>query len=394
MIWPFKRSETRSTNQAPGGDSYWQDFAALRTGNKNPEGLAAVWACVSLISETLASLPFAVYQGNDKVRSHPLHKVLNRMANDGTTAFEFRESMTAAVLLSGNAFARIERDHTGQVKALHQIRDVSVLRLPSGKLAYEYSDNGRVVRLLQGECLHLRGRLGNDGVLGMSPIQIARSTFDLALEEQQHGVSTFRNAGRLSGVLESAATLKPEQRDSLKQSWQAQYSGTGNAGRTAVLEAGLTFRPISMSLQDAEWLASRQFSVEEVARIFRCPPTLIGDLRNGTYSNSSEMFRAFVVTTLRTWMTRWEQAIEAVCLSEAARNTFYVEHSAEGLLRGDSTTRAAFYASGIQSGWMKPSEARELENLPPLEGIDDFSTNGGNPPTTPTAPYPSKEAEQ
>ncbi len=117
-------------------------------------------------------------------------------------------------------------------------------------------------------------------------------------------------------------------------------------------------------------------------------------MESANYSNSVELNRQFVTLTLRRWLTMWEQAIASKCLTEAARSTYFAEHSVEGLLRGDSTTRAAFYASGIQSGWMKPSEARELENLPPLDGIDDFTANGGKAPTTPPAPYPSKEAEQ
>lgn len=383
--------EKRSTNQAPGGDSYWTDWQALRVGHhQNPESLAAVWACTALISEVTASLPFHVYRDHKKA-DHPLGRILNSMANDETTSFEFRESMTAAVLTQGNAYARIERDHTGQVRALYQIRDVSVLRGKYG-LIYEYSENGKAHRLLQGEVLHLRGRLGPDGILGVSPIQAARSTFDLALAEEQHGLSVFQNGTRLTGVIEAPAPLKPEQRESLKQSWSSQYAGAGNAGRTAVLEGGLQFKPLGMTMTDAEWLASRQFSVEQICRIYRVPPVLVADLRHGNYSNSTEMFRVFVTTTLGVWLKRWEQSIEAVCLSEAARRKFYVRHSAEGLLRGDSNHRAAFYASAIQARWMRPSEARELEDMPPLEGIDETPTLG-QAPTTPTAPYPSKEAE-
>jgi len=392
--------ERRSTNQAPGGDSYWQDFASLRTGPVNPQtaqGVSAVFACVAAISETVATLPLHLYRdtgtSREKARNHPLYRVLHDQPNPEQTAMEFREMMTASVLLQGNAFARIVRGSDGQVRELWPLSNVQVLRLGNDKLAFEYTDrHGKVIRLLADECLYLRHRIGPDGVLGLSPIAVARGVIELAQSEQEHGVSTFRNAGRLSGVLETASTLKPEQRQALKESWQAQYGGTGNAGRTAVLEAGLTFKPISMSLEDSEWLASRQFSVEEVARIFRVPPTIIGDLRNGTYSNSSEMFRTFVTLTLRRWLTMWEQAISTKCLTEAGRRIYFAEHSVEGLLRGDSTTRSAFYASGIQAGWMKPSEARELENLPPVDGLDDMRiSNADGAPTTPTKPYPSKE---
>ncbi|AKQ56404.1 phage portal protein [Bordetella hinzii] len=390
--------ERRSTNQAPGGDSYWQDFAALRTGPVNAQtaqGVSAVFACVSAIAETVSTLPLHLYRdtgaSREKARNHPLYKVLQDQPNPEQTAMEFREMMTASVLLTGNAFARIVRGSDGQVRELWPLSNVQVLRLANGKLAYEYTDrHGAVIRLLADECLHLRHRIGPDGVLGLSPIAVARGVIELAQSEQEHGTATFRHGAKLAGVLETAAVLKPEQREALKQSWANQYGGAGNSGKTPVLEAGLTYKPISMSLEDAEWIEARKFNVAEVARLFRVPPTIIGAMEAANYSNSVELNRQFVTLTLRRWLTMWEQAISTKCLTEAGRRTYFAEHSVEGLLRGDSTTRAAFYASGIQAGWMRKSEARELENLPPIEGLDDTPTQG-QAPITPTQPYPSKE---
>lgn len=394
--------ERRSTNNGPNGDSYWQDFAALRTGPVNPQtaqGISAVFACVAAISETVATLPLHLYRdtGNtrEKARNHPLYRVLHDQPNPEQTAMEYRELATAEVLLTGNHFSRIVRGHDGQVRELWPLSNVQVLRLTNDALAYEYTDRkGKVIRLLDHEVLHLRHRIGPDGVLGLSPIAVARGVIELAQSEQEHGVSTFRHGAKLAGVLETAQVLKPEQKQALKESWAQQYGGAGNSGKTPVLEAGLTYKPVAMSLEDAEWIEARKFNVYEVCRLFRVPPVIVGAMESANYSNSVELNRQFVTLTLRRWLTMWEQAIASKCLSEAARRTYFAEHSVEGLLRGDSTTRAAFYASGIQAGWMKPSEARELENLPPLEGIDDFTANGGKAPTTPPAPYPSKEAER
>jgi len=390
--------ERRSTNQAPGGDSYWQDFASLRTGPVNPQtaqGVSAVFACVAAISETVATLPLHLYRdtgtSREKARSHSLYKVLHDQPNPEQTAMEFRELMTASVLLTGNAFARIVRGTDGQVRELWPIANVQVLRLANDKLAYEYTDrHGKLIRLLDHECLHLRHRIGPDGVLGLSPIAVARGVIELAQSEQEHGTATFRHGARLAGVLETAQVLKPEQKQALKDSWSAQYGGAGNSGKTPVLEAGLTYKPISMSLEDAEWIEARKFNVYEVCRLFRVPPVIVGAMEAANYSNSVELNRQFVTLTLRRWLTMWEQAISTKCLTEAGRRIYFAEHSVEGLLRGDSTTRAAFYASGIQAGWMKKSEARELENLPPIEGLDDTAAQG-QAPTTPTQPYPSKE---
>lgn len=366
-----------------GGDSYWSDFASLRTSPvnvKTAQGVATVYACVQAIAETTASLPLILFMraGEDRARAtdHPLYTVLHDMANPEQTAIEAREYMQACVLLRGNAFARIVRGMDGKVKELWPLSpdSVSVLRA-AGKLAYEHTDtSGKVSRLLAYEVLHLRHRLGDDGVMGISPIAAARGVVELALAESEHGVNTFRNGAKLLGVLKFPGTLKDEQRQKIRDSWNTQYSGGANAGRTAILEGGVDFQSVSMSLEDAEWIASRQFSVEEVSRLFRVPPTVIGDLRHGNYSNSVEMARQFVTMTLRRHLVAWEQAISKQMLTDEERRLYFAEHQVEGLLRGDSVNRADFYAKGIQSGWLLPSEARRLENLTTIDGIDNVRT--------------------
>ncbi len=363
-----------------GGDAYWSDFAGSRSSavnEKTAQSVSAVYACVQAISETTASLPLTLFKrkGDDRERAsgHPLYQVLHDMANPEQTALEAREYLQASVLLRGNGFARIVRGLDGQVAELWPLSPycVTVVRA-AGKLAYDYADGkGTVRRLLAHEVLHLRHRLGDDGVMGVSPIAAARGVVELAMAESQHGVDTFRNGAKLLGVLKFPGMLKNEQRDAIKNSWNSQYSGGGNAGRTAILEGGVDFQAVSMSLEDAEWIAARQFSVEEVARLFRVPPTVIGDLRHGNYSNSVEMARQFVTMTLRRHLVAWEQAIAKQLLTEAERRIYFAEHQVEGLLRGDSVNRADFYDKGISSGWMLPSEARRLENLPTIEGIDD-----------------------
>lgn len=363
-----------------GGDPYWSNFASLSNGavnDKTAQGVSAVYACVQAISETTASLPLILFKrnGDDRERAtdHPLYRVLHDQANPEQTALEFREYMQAAILLRGNAFARIERGWDGQVRELWPLSPdrVTVLRV-GDKLAYDFTDaKGVVHRLLAHEVLHLRHRLGDDGALGVSPIAAARGVVELALAESEHGRSTFTNGAKLLGVLKFPGRLSPEQKQGISTSWASQYAGGANAGRTAILEQGVDFQTLSMTLEDAEWIAARQFSVEEVARLFRVPPTVIGDLRHGNYSNSVEMARQFVTMTLRRHLVAWEQAISKQLLTEAGRRIYFAEHQVEGLLRGDATNRADFYDKGIASGWLLPSEARRLENLPTIEGIDD-----------------------
>ena len=362
------------------------------------QGVSAVYACVQAIAETTASLPLILFKrnGDDRARAsdHPLYRVLHDMANPEHTALEFREYLMACVLLRGNAFARIVRGWDGQVRELWPLNpdNVTVQRTASG-LVYDYTKDGVLTRLLAHEVLHLRHRLGDDGVMGVSPIAAARGVVELALSEQEHGKNTFTNGAKLLGVLKFPGKLKPEQRTAIAASWASQYAGGANAGRTAVLDEGVDFQALSMTLEDATWIEARQFSVEEVARLFRVPPTVIGDLRNGTYSNSVEMARQFVTQTLRRHLVAWEQAIAAKCLPDAGRRMYFAEHQVEGLLRGDSVNRAQFYSAGIGDGWLKRSEVRKCENLGAIEGLDDEKEGGHSEATPAPLPYPSKQQE-
>lgn len=373
------------------GDPYWENYAALRTGPVNvasAQGVSAVYACVAAISETVASLPLILYRrtsddDSDRAKDHPLYKVLHDIPNAEQTALEFREYMQGSVLLRGNAYARIVRGWDGQVRELWPLHPdrVSVLRV-GDKVGYEYTDRkGTVHRYLQDEVFHLRHRAGDDYLLGVSPIAAAKEVVGLAISEREHGTATFTNGARLSGILKFPGKLKPEQRNALKTSWDSQHAGGANHGKTAVLEEGVEYQTVSMTLEDAEWIAARQFSVEEVCRLFRVPPTIVGDLRHGNYSNSVELARQFVTMSLRRHLLAWEQAISKQLLTEAGRRTYYAEHSVEGLLRGDAANRASFYKEGLQDGWLLRSEVRRLENLPTIEGIDhDRQTQAGNAP--------------
>ena len=358
------------------------------------QGVSAVYGCVQAISETVASLPLHLYKRNgddrEKATAHPLFAVLHDMANPEMTALECREYLQACVLLRGNAFARIVRRWDGQVSELWPINPDSMqVRRTSSGLIYEYTKDGVLSRLLSHEVLHLRHRLGDDGILGVSPITAARGVVELAQAEADHGVNTFRNGAKLLGVLKVPGQLKPEQRTAIASSWASQHGGGSNAGRTAILESGVEFSPLSMTLEDASWLEARRFSVEEIARLFRVPLAMLQSSNAANYSNSVEAARHFVTITLKRHLVMWEQAISATLLTDAGRRIYYAQHSVEGMLRGDATNRAAFYASGIDAGWLLPSEARKLEDLPSVEGIDTAPRNITS--TVPTQPYPSRQ---
>lgn len=358
------------------------------------QGVSAVYGCVQAISETIASLPLHLFRRNgddrEKATAHPLFAVLHDMANPEMTALEFREYMQACVLLRGNAFARIVRRWDGQVSELWPINPdtMQVRRTPSG-LIYEYTRDGVLTRLLSHEVLHLRHRLGDDGIMGVSPIAAARGVVELAQAEADHGVNTFRNGAKLLGVLRVPGALKPEQSKAIAASWASQHGGGANSGRTAILESGVEFQPLSMSLEDASWIEARRFSLEEIARLFRVPLAMLQSSNAANYSNSVEAARHFVTITLKRHLTMWEQAISAKLLTEAGRRTYYAQHAVEGMLRGDAANRAAFYSAGIDAGWMLPSEARALEDLPSVPGIDEAPRNITS--TVAAQPYPSRQ---
>ena len=359
------------------------------------QGVGACYAAVALIAEAIGSLPLRLYRkdGDDRAPAteHPLHTVLHRAPNESQSATEFWEWMVSSMLLTGNAYARITRGFDGQVRSLDPLpaERVTIMRKGDRLVGFEYRDaDGALSRMLPAEVFHLRNRAGSDPLIGVSPVQAARAVFQLARAEAQHGQSTFDNGTRASGILSMPGKLKPEQRQAIAQSWQSQYAGGANAGKVPIMEEGSTFTPISLSLADSEWVAARRFSVEEVARIFKVPPVLIGDLSHSTYSNSVAMDMFFAKHTLGRHLSAIEGAINRQLLTPQAARTMYAEFSLEGLLRGASTERAAFYSSAINDGWMLRSEARKLENLPALPGVDDAPTGTA---TSAAKPYPSKQ---
>ncbi len=367
---------------------------------ESAQGVGACYAAVALIAEAIGSLPLKLYRqdGDDRktATEHPLHTVLHRAPNDQQSATEFWEWMVSSMLLTGNAYAKVTRGWDGQVRSLDPMvtSNVTIMRKGETIGGYEYTDrDGKRERLLPAEVFHLRHRAGNDPLVGVSPITAARAVIQLAQAEAQHGQSTFDNGTRASGIISMPGRLKPEQRQAIAASWASQYAGGANAGKVPVMEEGSTFTPISLSLADSEWVASRRFSVEEVARIFKVPPVLIGDLSHSTYSNSVAMDMFFAKHTLGRHLSAIEGAINRQLLTPQAARTMYAEFSLEGLLRGSSQERAAFYSSGISDGWMLKSEARKLENLPAIDGIDDAPKAAESDSTPAPLPYPSKQQE-
>ncbi len=368
--WPFKKAETRIASDDPFLGEFlgarWQGRADI----EKASGHAVAHRCISVIAENLASVPLKLYRrtengGREAATDHPLYGVLHDQTAPTLTAFEAREWLLASVLTYGNGFAKIERNGRGQVTALHPLvaGSVTVELLKNGRLRYKHAlpDGGTQV-LLQEEVLHLRYRT-KDGVLGMSPIQIAAAAFGLALAQQDQAGSAAENAFRPSGVLTFPQKLGAPGKEDALEKFRARFIGQLKANDPIVLDGGATWEPIAMSARDAEFLESRKLSNLDVARVYGVPPSVAGIVDGQNYSSISEESRALVSRCLAPMAKRIEQSLNVALLTPESRKTLFIEHDLAGLLRGDLSTRYAAYRVGREGGWLNVNEIRAFENL-------------------------------
>lgn len=351
-----------------GGD--WSTEAGVPVSPYLAENLSVVFACVQVISETVAMLPLHFYRkvkDGDRVEdpAHPVALIFSGDANERQTANEFIEQMTAHCLLRGNAYAEIMRDGRGAPAALNPLHPdhVSVVRIPrTGRYAYDVSlPEGGTRRLLPEEVFHLKDRT-DDGVIGKSRLARARETFAAALATERYASSTFRNGAAMSGVLSHPEALGDEAAERLRKSFEQTYSGSDKAGKVAVLEEGLKWQQISVSPDDAQMLESRRFSTFALARIYRVPPPVIGEFEGGNYSSISEVGRWFYSHTVQPWLNRWERLIEKSLFSAASRRSLEVEFDCDLLLRGDMLTRFQAYRIAREIGVYNANELRRFEH--------------------------------
>ena len=290
------------------------------------------------------------------------------------------------LLLWGNAYAQIIRNGKGEVIALYPLmpNKMSVDRDANGQLYYTYTRStdeaptmqGMTVTLKPSDVLHIPG-LGFDGLVGYSPIAMAKNAIGMAIACEEYGAKFFANGAAPGGVLEHPGTIKDPQR--VRDSWQSTFGGSGNANKIAVLEEGMKYTPIAISPEQAQFLETRKFQINEIARIFRVPPHMVGDLEKSSFSNIEQQSLEFVKYTLDPWVVRWEQSIMRSLLSDSEKKEYFVKFNLEGLLRGDYVSRMNGYAIGRQNGWMSANDIRELENLdriPAEEGGDLYLING------------------
>ena len=377
------------------GSSYRFFFGGTTAGKAVTERSAmqmtAVYSCVRILAEAIAGLPLHLYRYTDtgskeKAIDHPLYNLLHDEPNPEMTSFVFRETLMTHLLLWGNAYAQIIRSGMGDVVALYPLmpNHMTVDRDENGQLYYEYQTsqdeahtmNGSLVRLSPSDVLHIPG-LGFDGLVGYSPIAMAKNSIGMAIACEEYGAKFFANGATPGGILEHPGVVKDPER--VRQSWNSAFGGSANANKVAVLEEGMHYTPISISPEQAQFLETRKFQIDEIARIFRIPPHMIGDLEKSSFSNIEQQSLEFVKYTLDPWVSRWEQSMKRVLLKPEEKQDYFFKFNVDGLLRGDYESRMNGYATARQNGWMSANDIRELENLdriPEEAGGDLYLING------------------
>jgi HK97 family phage portal protein len=376
-----------STAPDPTNDFWYvdpQSGFAYMPGGSNPEAAmrnSAVYDCVRLLSEDVAKLPLILYRrlpdgGKERATNHPLHGLLKTDPNGWQTSFEFRQLLQAHLELRGNAYSRIYPGPRGPVDRLEPIDPdsvTSVYRNTSGKIVYEVRrESDRVTeKLLQEEIFHLRG-FSLNGLTGISTIGLHHETIGIGLAAQQFQTSSLKNGIRLSGVFLHPGTLGKESKQNLRESIASKFQGSGKAGGFMILEEGMQWKEMSMTMQDAQFLELRKLNRAEIAAIFRVPPHKIGDLDRATFSNIEHQSLEYVIDALMSRLVRWEQAISRDLIVGVDRETYFAEFLVDSLLRGDLKSRYDAYAVGINTGILSPNEARAFENMNARDGGDRF----------------------
>ena len=338
---------------------FGRTHAGKRVNDRTAMQIIAVYACVRVLSEAIAQLPLHVYQytdnGKERVPKHPLYFLMHDQPNPEMTSFVFRETLMAHLLIYGNAYAQIIRNGRGDVIGLYPLMPdkVRVDRDDHGRLIYRYSrydehnpnfrQQGEIILPME-QVLHIPG-LGFDGLVGYSPIAMAKNAIGLAVACDEYGASFFANGASPSAVLEHPGVIKNPER--VREAWQRAY-GSGNAHKTAILEEGMKYTPISIPNNEAQFLETRKFQIEEIARLYRVPLHMIGDLDHATFSNIEHLSLEFVKYTLDPWLVRWEQGLQKALLSDSEKGRYFIKFNVEGLLRGDYASRMQGYATARQ----------------------------------------------
>jgi HK97 family phage portal protein len=363
--------------------------------------VADVYKCVRILAEDMAKLPLQVFRriprGKERADDHWLQALLDN-PNPFQTGFEFRELVQAHVELAGNAYAikTVVRNETRELLPVSPSAVRVELLADQWELLYHVTlPDGTSLTVPADRMFHYRG-FSLDGFLGVSTVRYQREAIGLNMQLVEHGARLFKNGASIGGVLEHPTRMSEEAYDRLKSSFEETYAGVSNANKTVLLEEGTKFTKVGMTSDEAQFLESRKYSRGDIAGIFRIPPHKIGDLEHATFTNIEQQSIEYGTDSLMPRAVRLEQRIARSLIAPRERATVFVKLQLNGLLRGDYAARTNGYRSAIASGWMNRNEARELEDMNPVEGLDEFLTplnmaEAANPADPATEPAKKKE---
>ncbi|HUY04537.1 MAG TPA: phage portal protein [Rhodocyclaceae bacterium] len=396
-------------DRSPWGDFWFKPVPSRGGVNVAGDGalkLPVVLACVRVLSESFSVLPLKMYDTSGDARKlikkHWLNVLISKRPNPWQTPFEWREMMMGHLAMRGNAYNEIVTDRRGNITQLtplnpDRIKIEFTNATSDWDYRYRYTDRAGTEHVFtRGEIWHLKG-LSSDGIMGLSPLAMAAQSVGMGLAAQEYGSRFFQNDAKPGGGwIEYPGTFKEKAaRDTFRESFQEAQTGL-NRGKIAVLEYGMKFHELGLTNKDSQFLEARQFQVSDIARIFRIPPHLVGDLSKATFSNIEQQSLDFVIHTMTPWAERWESSMEFNFLPDTEE--VEPEFDFTALLRGDQAARGAFYHNGITDGWMLRADARNREGLPPIAGLDKplmplnmvtVDENGDAetpPPASPSAP--------
>jgi phage portal protein, HK97 family len=369
--WPWQSRSLENPATSLSDPDYWPSLGAVASNagvSVTPEsslGVTAVWAAVRRISSSIASLPLHTYQrttdGKQKATGHPLYSLLHDRWNPELSSFAARELMMAHLLLFGDSFHEIERNGAGLPIALWPIHPLNVaVERVAGQKRYRVDVGGSPVILPAESVLHVQGFSLGDGLRGLFPVSVARNAIGSALATDSYAAKWFNGGGQPAGVLSHPAKLGPVATKNIADSWKQR--ALTDAQRIEVLEEGMKYTPISLSPEQSQALESRRYSVSEVARLFLIPPHLLADLDRATFSNVEQQSIEYVQHCLMPWCRRIESEMTYRLLDDG----HFAEFSLDGLLRGDSQSRAEYLSAMLDRGVFSINEARAYENMPPI----------------------------
>lgn len=381
----------------PGYDEGWRNYLSGKgysVSSSSAIRVAAVIRCVDVVAKTMASLPLNLFEkttnGSARAENHQLYKLLNRLPNTETTAYEFWHMYIFNLMLTRGAFAKIERDRRGFIKALWNIPTANVSKIQRNAINGEryidiFDSGGAIERLREGEFMYTPGLRFADANDPENPVNIASDVLGLSMALSGYAKDFFENGSNLGGFIEYPDSLSDQAYQRFKDSWQATYQGVTNQHKIAFLEGGIKFNQLGKNPNDSQALESRKFEIIEICRMFGVPPHKAFDLDRATFSNIEQQNIEYVQESISPMAVRNEQTIYKDLLTEAEQAKYYAKFNVNALLRGDIAARTAYYHNARQDGWLSTNDIRELEDmnkLPAELGGDIYSVNGNLIPLT------------